>query len=104
MRARASSAARPNTWTPRWTCWSPERPAAVMSPVEFGGHELLLLPQKAALLVAERTLLVADAHFGKAASFRHFGVPVPRGTTGQTLEALSALVAAHAVRRIVFLG
>ena len=38
----------------------------------------------------ERTLLVADAHFGKAVSFRALGVPVPRGTTSETLAVLGA--------------
>jgi hypothetical protein len=40
-----------------------------------------------------RTLLVADAHFGKAVSFRKLGVPVPRGTTGGTLAKLDAAIA-----------
>jgi metallophosphoesterase superfamily enzyme len=39
-----------------------------------------------------RTLLVADAHFGKTVSFRKLGVPVPRGTTTETLNGLAALV------------
>jgi DNA ligase-associated metallophosphoesterase len=49
-------------------------------------------------------LLVADAHIGKAVSFRALGVPVPRGTTGETLAALTRLVARTGARRIVFLG
>ncbi len=75
-----------------------------MVTVELGGEPLMLLPQKAALLRERRTLLVADAHFGKAVSFRRLGVPVPRGTTSESLAALDALVEAHAVRRVVFLG
>lgn len=75
-----------------------------MVTIEVGGRPLALLPQKAALLPAERTLLVADAHVGKAVSFRSLGVPVPRGTTSDTLARLSDLVGRHAVRRIVFLG
>jgi uncharacterized protein len=69
-----------------------------------GAQALMLLPEKAALLPEFRTLLVADAHIGKAVSFRRLGVPVPRGTTTQTLALLAVLVARHAVRRIVFLG
>jgi hypothetical protein len=42
-----------------------------------------------------RTLLVADAHIGKAVSFRRLGVPVPEATTGGTLDALDALLARH---------
>lgn len=72
--------------------------------VEFGGAELELLPGKAAWWPAERTLLVADAHIGKAVSFRRLGVPVPEATTAGNLDALDALLAAHEARRIVFLG
>jgi DNA ligase-associated metallophosphoesterase len=75
-----------------------------VSRVEAGGVELHLLAGKAAWWDAGRTLLVADAHFGKAVSFRRLGVPVPEGTTGGTLAALDALLATHAAQRIVFLG
>jgi uncharacterized protein len=75
-----------------------------MLTVEVGGRPLLLLAQKAALLPDAHTLLIADAHIGKAVSFRRLGVPVPRGTTSETLALLDDLVARHAVRRIVFLG
>ena len=69
-----------------------------------GGRPLTLLAGKAAYLAASRTLLVADAHIGKAVSFRALGVPVPRGTTSETLGALSALIATWRARRVVFLG
>jgi DNA ligase-associated metallophosphoesterase len=72
--------------------------------VELGGVELHLLPGKAAWWPGERTLLVADAHFGKAVSFRRLGVPVPEATTEGTLDALDRLLGTHAARRIVFLG
>ena len=76
------------------------------SPVTLvlGGQPLVLLAAKAVWLPEHRTLLVADAHIGKAVSFRALGVPVPRGTTTQTLDALSRLVTTHAALRIVFLG
>ena len=75
-----------------------------MSTLTVGGQALTLLPEKAAFLPDSRTLLVADVHIGKAVSFRSFGVPVPRGTTGETLSALSSLTRRLAVRRIVVLG
>jgi len=75
-----------------------------VSRVEVGGVELHLLPGKAAWWPAERTLLVADAHIGKAVSFRRLGVPVPEATTHGNLDALDALLAAHDAQRIVFLG
>jgi DNA ligase-associated metallophosphoesterase len=47
---------------------------------------------------------VADIHFGKAAAFRAQGVPVPRGTTTQNIEALNRLIARHDVQELIFLG
>lgn len=75
-----------------------------MTTVLAGGRPLTLLAEKAAFIAASRTLLVADAHIGKSVSFRALGVPVPRGTTTETLAGLSALVARTGARRIVFLG
>jgi DNA ligase-associated metallophosphoesterase len=77
---------------------------AAIATLQIAGQDLLLLPEKAALLPATSTLLIADAHIGKATSFRQLGVPVPSGTTAATLAALDALVERHAVRRVVFLG
>ena len=75
-----------------------------MVTVGFGGVPLQLLPQRAAFLPEQRLLLVADAHIGKAGSFRSLGVPVPRGTTAQTLGVLDALLEATGAAGIVFLG
>jgi DNA ligase-associated metallophosphoesterase len=75
-----------------------------VSRVEVGGTTLHLLPQKAIWWPDQRTLLVADAHIGKAVSFRRLGVPVPRGTTSATLDLLGQLVEHHSAARLVFLG
>ncbi len=76
----------------------------MLATIEVGGHTLALLPDKAAFLPDFATLLVADAHIGKAVSFRRLGVPVPRGTTAQTLAVLSGAIDAVGARRVVFLG
>ena len=72
--------------------------------IELAGERVLLLPEKALYWPARRLLVIADIHFGKAASFRAQGVPVPRGTTTQNLDALDALLAAYETGEIVFLG
>jgi DNA ligase-associated metallophosphoesterase len=72
--------------------------------VGIAGETMLLLAQKALYWPARKMLIVADIHFGKAASFRALGVPVPRGTTAQNLAALDALMAQYEVGQIVFLG
>jgi DNA ligase-associated metallophosphoesterase len=72
--------------------------------LHVAGEELLLLPQKAAYWPRAQMLIVADIHFGKAASFRALGVPVPAGTTSANLLALDELLAQHPVAQILFLG
>jgi metallophosphoesterase superfamily enzyme len=72
--------------------------------IELAGERVLLLPQKALFWPRARMLLIADIHFGKAASFRALGIPVPRGTTTENLASLDALIASYDVQHIVFLG
>jgi DNA ligase-associated metallophosphoesterase len=69
-----------------------------------GGVQLALRHDRTAWWPAQRTLLVADLHFGKAAAFRRAGVPVPQGTTSRTLETLGAAIDATGAARVVFLG
>jgi DNA ligase-associated metallophosphoesterase len=66
--------------------------------------DVVLLPGRAAFLPATRTLLVADLHLGKAATFRRAGIPVPEGSAQRDLERLRQLVHAHDARRLVVLG
>lgn len=72
--------------------------------VQVAGETLVLFPERAAWWARSRTLLVADPHFGKAATFRSLGVPVPRGTTADALDRLDALLRRVDVRRVLFLG
>ncbi len=72
--------------------------------ITLAEQQLLLLPQRAIYWPAQQLLIIADIHFGKAASFRALGVPVPAGTTTQNLTALEALSSQHEVRHILFLG
>lgn len=72
--------------------------------LHWGGGELWLCPERAALWPDERLLFVADFHLGKAHSFRRLGVPVPGGTSEANLARLGALVDRLAPAGIVFLG
>ena len=69
-----------------------------------GAGHLLLLPHKAAFDPDLGLLLVADAHIGKAVSFRRLGVPVPAGSTSAALAQLDALLGTTGAHGIVFLG
>ena len=72
--------------------------------VVAGGSHLRLLAQRAVYLPEHATLLVADAHIGKAVSFRRLGVPVPEATTEGTLQRLDAALQSTQARHLVFLG
>jgi uncharacterized protein len=68
------------------------------------GTGLWLLPQRAVWWPQARMVFVADVHFGKAATFRRAGQPVPHGTTANNLARLTAVLAATGAERLVFLG
>lgn len=72
--------------------------------VAVAGRPLVLWPERAAFDSESRTLLVADAHLGKAQAFRRLGVPVPGGTTADNLQTLSRLVERAQALGVVFLG
>lgn len=76
------------------------------APLELAlaGERLQLLADRAVFLPERAVLLIADAHFGKALTFRALGVPVPQGSTDETLARLSRLVAMTAAQHVVFLG
>ena len=65
---------------------------------------LRLLPERAAYWAAERTLLVADVHLGKDATFRAEAVPLPLGSTASDLDRLSSLVTRTGAERLIVLG
>jgi DNA ligase-associated metallophosphoesterase len=72
--------------------------------LEIEGEEVVLMPEHALWMPNRRTLLVADAHFGKAATFRAGGIFVPRGTTATTLARLDRVLARTDASRVIFLG
>jgi DNA ligase-associated metallophosphoesterase len=72
--------------------------------IAVNGARLRLLPQRAAYIAEFGSLLVADAHLGKAHAFRTLGVPVPGGTTAVMLRHLSDALRSTAARRLIFVG
>lgn len=68
------------------------------------GTALWLLPQRAVWWPAARMAFVADVHFGKAATFRRAGQPVPHGTTADNLARLDTVLALTGAEHLVFLG
>lgn len=75
-----------------------------MTRIEVAGEPLVLLPEKAIFQERTGTLLVADAHLGKAAAFRAAFIPLPGGTTTEALLRLSACLERTGARRLLLLG
>lgn len=72
--------------------------------IDIHGHALVLSAERAAFDPVSKSLFVADVHLGKDAVFRARGIPVPAGSTRETLARLDALIATHLPESIVFLG
>lgn len=81
---------------------APVHPGCATLPIR--GEALVLRPERAVLWPARRTLVIADAHFGKDDVFRRAGIALPRGPAIADLQRLSQLLAATGAERLVVLG
>ena len=72
--------------------------------ISLSHEEVQLLPSGAMYLPLHQALLIADAHIGKASSFRQLGVPVPSGTTHETLSAITQDLKTTGAQHLIFLG
>ena len=66
--------------------------------------KLELLPGGAAFWHEEEALFLADTHFGKSASIREAGVPLPAGSTKADLKLISGLLELTKAERLFILG
>jgi DNA ligase-associated metallophosphoesterase len=72
--------------------------------VIIGGTTMALLPERALLLKTSRTLILADVHWGKTATFRAASIPIPPGTTSDDLARLSDIITRTRASRLIVLG
>jgi len=72
--------------------------------IDLCGQRVLLLPERAVFWENRSTLVLADMHLGKAASFRKFAIPTPGGMTTDDLARLSAIIARTRAQRLIILG
>ncbi len=72
--------------------------------IDLASESVELLVDRALLWRRRATLFIADPHFGKDATFREAGVPVPGAAMTHDLDRLGRLVAATACERLVILG
>jgi len=71
---------------------------------EIAGEPVILLPQKALYIPATHSLVLADVHIGKAASFRSRNFFAPDGISSFDLFRLSQLIKQFEVTRLIILG
>lgn len=72
--------------------------------VKVAGELLHLLPERALFWPRTQTLLIADPHWGKAATFRAHAIPVPEGNTGAELQRLSQAIDRTGATQLIILG
>ncbi|MEO8270872.1 MAG: phosphoesterase, partial [Aureliella sp.] len=72
--------------------------------VIFAQHQFRLLADRGLYWPKAETLFIADTHFGKEATFRALGVPVPVGSTAGTLGKIVKMLRDNNARRLCILG
>lgn len=72
--------------------------------LETHGHTFNLLPEKALFLPAERLLVIADVHLGKARHFRKEGIAIPANTQADDYRRLAQLFEKVGPAKVYFLG
>jgi len=72
--------------------------------VRLAGEAVRLLPERALFWPRTATLIVADLHWGKGATFRAAGIPIPMGSTRDDLARLDTALLRTAANRLVVLG
>jgi DNA ligase-associated metallophosphoesterase len=72
--------------------------------VEILGEVVWLLPDRAVFWSARRWLWVADLHWGKDATFRAAGIPLPIGGLAADLQRLGHLIEQLQPERLLLLG
>ncbi len=68
------------------------------------GEELWLLPERAVYWQAKQTLLVADLHLGKTATFRQHGIPLSDDVLADDLERLERILLQTGAKHLIILG
>jgi len=69
-----------------------------------GNADIVLLPGRAAFLPKTSTIVCSDVHLGKAATFRHAGMPIPEGSAQHDLKRLSNIIQFCNAQRLVITG
>jgi len=72
--------------------------------IQIRKEKLQLLAEKAIYWPAQKTLIIADLHLGKAMHFRRAGIPVPAGIEHRNLQRLEDLIVRTRPTVVLLLG
>lgn len=72
--------------------------------IDCAGERVWLTPERAAWWPARSTLLVADLHVGKEATFRRHGIAMPDAVLDEAIARLDRAIATTRAGRIVVIG
>lgn len=72
--------------------------------IKINNCEIELLPEKAIHFRSDRTLLLADLHFGKLNHFRRSGIAMPPEASRKSSENIIDLLNKVEPERVIFLG
>jgi len=73
-------------------------------PLSWAGHEWFADASGALWWPSQRSLLLADLHFGKVGHFRREGVPIPQAAFDKSLRLLDLLLNAYQPDNLIILG
>lgn len=68
------------------------------------GEQIKLLAEKAIYWPAQKTLIVADLHWGKSAHFRKHGIAIPGNTQTHDELRLAKLISTYDIERLIVAG
>ncbi|TWU02601.1 ligase-associated DNA damage response endonuclease PdeM [Stieleria varia] len=72
--------------------------------IQLADNTFTLYADRGLFWPAQSILFVADTHFGKEATFRRGGIPVPVGTTDATLATIARMLHRTNANRLCVLG
>jgi DNA ligase-associated metallophosphoesterase len=75
-----------------------------MLEIELAGEHVALLPQRALWWPAQKSLIIADVHWGKSGHFRRHGIALPQKTGQRDEMRLAALVSNFKAERLIIAG
>jgi len=83
-----------------WCCL----PLRRMLHIELKGEKMALLPERAVWWEKEKTLIVADLHWGKSAHFRKNGIAIPTQTQANDELRLAKILREQHAERLIIAG